>query len=204
MGKAIGEGRELLRLRGLNHFTLPVRDRYRSARFYVVVLNGEITHESDPDRVKKGLARSLQVGIQVCPGFEIDLFEQDYGQPRPEQAHPHHAFDVRAEDLMSWAEQLSRWRVPHAGPITRAGTKGAELYFDDLDGNHLEIHCSDYPARQELPLGPFDHRLLAFTEPWPPKDLAEEADRLLQESLERMKKRRNKGGQSSPDIDIWR
>ena len=39
MGKVTTEHPELLRLRGLNHFTLPVRNRYRAACFYVAVLS---------------------------------------------------------------------------------------------------------------------------------------------------------------------
>ena len=51
-----------LHIRGLNHLTVPVKDRYRAARFFIVVLGGEAHHESAPDRAAKGLARSLQLG----------------------------------------------------------------------------------------------------------------------------------------------
>ncbi len=70
-----------LHIRGLNHLTMPVKDRYRAARFYIVVLGAEAHHESAPDRAAKGLARSLQTGVRLAPGFEVDLFEQSYGQP---------------------------------------------------------------------------------------------------------------------------
>jgi len=39
-----------LHVRGLNHLTMPVKDRYRAARFYIVVLGAEAHHESAPDR----------------------------------------------------------------------------------------------------------------------------------------------------------
>ena len=32
----------LLHIRGLNHLTMPVKDRYRAARFYIVVLGARI------------------------------------------------------------------------------------------------------------------------------------------------------------------
>jgi len=35
-----------LHIRGLNHLTMPVKDRYITARFYVVALGGELHHES--------------------------------------------------------------------------------------------------------------------------------------------------------------
>lgn len=181
-----------LRVRALNHTTIPVRDRYKAARFYIAVLGGEAHHESAPDRVKKGLARSLQVGVRLCEGLEIDLFEQDYGQPGWDQSHPHHAFDVPAETLEQWAEQLKKWQVPFVGPMTRAGTGGAEIYFNDPDGNHLELHCSNYPSHESLPSGPYDKKLTVHDTPWPKPEVEEEANRLMEASLERMRARRKR------------
>jgi len=176
-----------LHIRALNDTTIPVRDRYKAARFYVVVLGGEAHHESDPDRVKKGLARALQVGVRLCSGLEIDLFEQDYGQPTWNQSHPHHAFDVPAEEMEKWADHLRKWKVPIVGPMTRAGTGSAEVYFNDPDGNHLELHCSSYPGHEKLPSGPYDKQLTVHKEPWPPKELEADANRLFETSLERMR-----------------
>jgi len=179
-----------LHIRALNHTTFPVRDRYKAARFYVAVLGGELHHESAPDRVKKGLARSLQVGVRICPGLELDLFEQDYGQPTWNQSHPHMALDVPPEDLEKWAEHLKKWQVPFVGPMTRAGTGGAEIYFNDPDGNHLEFHCSKYPGHEKLPSGPYDKQLTVHKTAWPPAELEAEVGRLFEASLERMRGRR--------------
>jgi catechol-2,3-dioxygenase len=182
-----------LHIRGLDHATLPVRDRYRAARFYIAVLGAEAHHESDPDRVKKGLARALQVGVRVSPRLEFDLFEQDYGQPAFEQSHPHHAFDVPPETLVTWAAHLKKWGVPHAGPMTRKGTGSAEIYFTDPDGNPLELHCVKYPGHENLPAGPYDKKITVHETPWPPAELADEADRLMEASLERMRARKRGG-----------
>ena len=76
-----------LHIRGLNHLTIPVEERYRAARFYIVALGAEAHHESAPDRVAKGLSRSLQFGIRMAANFEIDLFEQEFGQPDWNQSH---------------------------------------------------------------------------------------------------------------------
>ena len=62
-----------LHIRGLNHLTMPVKDRYRAARFNIVVLGAEAHHKSAPDRAAQGLARSLQVGVRLAAGFEVDL-----------------------------------------------------------------------------------------------------------------------------------
>ncbi|MGE5538218.1 MAG: VOC family protein [Gemmatimonas sp.] len=181
-----------LHIRALNHTTLPVRDRYKAARFYVAVLGGELHHESAPDRVKQGLARALQVGVRLCSGLEIDLFEQDYGQPIWSQSHPHHAFEVPPELLDQWAKHLEKWKVPFVGPMTRAGTGGAEIYFNDPDGNHLELHCSNYPRAAEVPSGPYDKKRTVHETPWPPAELEAEANRLFEASAARMRARRKR------------
>ncbi len=180
-----------VRIRGLNHFTLPVRDRYAAARFYCAVFNCEVDHESSPDRVAKGLARALQVGVKLCNGIELDLFEQHYGQPTVEQAHPHHAFDVAADDVPRWVEQLTYWQVPFVGPMTRAGTKGCEIYFNDPDGNHLELHCSDYPAelRERLAVGPYDKEQTVIHS-WPSAEREAEASSMLEAKLADLRARR--------------
>ena len=79
------------------------------------------------------------------------------------------------------------------GPVTRSGTKGAEIYFNDPDGNHLEVHCSKVPESQrgKYHVGPYDKSLCVHKQDWPPKELAAEAERLFQASLARMRQRRN-------------
>ena len=54
-----------LHIRSVSHLTIPVKDRYKAARFYVVVLGAEVHHESAPDNVKMGRSRSLQVGVEA-------------------------------------------------------------------------------------------------------------------------------------------
>jgi catechol 2,3-dioxygenase-like lactoylglutathione lyase family enzyme len=179
-----------LHIHSLNHVTLPVRDRYKAARFYVAVLGGEMHHASDPDRVKQGKARSLQVGVRLCSGLELDLFEQNYGQPNWDQSHPHQAFNVPADSLKNWAAHLKKWGVPIAGPMTREGSGAAEIYFNDPDGNHLELYSANYPDAASLPSGPFDKQSVVHQTAWPAPELEAEAARLLDASVERMHARK--------------
>ena len=176
-----------IRIRGLSHFTLPVRDRYVAARFYAAVLNGEVVHELDPEAVRLGRARALFLGVKLCDGIVLDLFEQPYGQPQVEQAHPHHAFDITADDVPVWLERLRYWQVPFVGPITR-GSPAIEIYFRDPDGNQLELNCRNYPAelRQALPKGPHDHHKTVI-EQWPTPERAAEANALLDAQLARLR-----------------
>ena len=181
-----------LHIRSVSHLTIPVKDRYKAARFYVVVLGAEVHHESAPDNVKMGRSRSLQVGVRVCPGLEVDLFEQDYGQPTWDQSHPHLALDVPTEDLDRWAAHLKKWRVPFFGPMTRGQSGSGEIYFNDPDGNNLELNCPKYPGAEKLHSGPYDNQVLIYKEAWPPPELKQEVERLFQASLERMRGRRQR------------
>ena len=49
-----------LHIRGLNHLTIPVKERYRAARFYIVALGAEAHHESAPDRVAASTTASIR------------------------------------------------------------------------------------------------------------------------------------------------
>jgi catechol-2,3-dioxygenase len=179
-----------LHIRSVSHLTIPVKDRYKAARFYVVALGAEVHHESAPDNVKAGRSRSLQVGVRVCPGLEVDLFEQDYGQPGWDQSHPHLALDIPTEDMDKWAAHLKKWRVPFFGPMTRGKSGSGEIYFNDPDGNNLELNCPKYPGAEKLHSGPYDKQVLIYKEAWPPPELEAEANRLFEASLERARKRR--------------
>jgi hypothetical protein len=135
--------------------------------------------------VKQGKARALQVGVRLCSGLELDLFEQNYGQPNWDQSHPHIAFNVPTESLPKWAAHLKKWGVPIAGPMTRAGSGAAEIYFNDPDGNHLELYCSSYPDHATLPSGPFDKKSVVHEKPWPAPAL--EAYARAQDEKERLR-----------------
>lgn len=191
MSEATAEATAAPRTLGLNHFTLPVRDRYKAARFYAAVFGATVDHESDPERVKKGLARSLQVGVVLPGGIAIDLFEQDFGQPAPQQAHPHHALDIAPAAVPAWVEHLTRWGVPFVGPMTRSGTTACEIYLRDVDGNNIELHCDDYPEelRAKLTVGPFDMARTTHDR-WPPPEREAEAEGRLQEEFARMRARK--------------
>lgn len=181
-----------LRISALNHTTFPVRDRIKAARFYVAVLGGEVHHASAGDRVSKGLARSLQVGVRLCPGVELDLFEQDYGQPEWDQSHPHLALEIPAQDMDQWVRHLEKWHVPFVGPMTRQGSGSAQIYFNDPDGNHLELYARNYPGSEKLPSGPYDKMLCVHKAPWPSALLEAQAALLLDSSMARMAERRKK------------
>ena len=182
-----------LHITGLSHATLPVRDRFAAARFYCAIFNCDIDHEIALDRVRPG-AGNIEVSINLCDSIQVGLFEQDFGQPGLDQGHPHHAFAVRAEDVQPWVEHLGYWGVPFFGPRSH-GPTNCSIYFNDPDGNHLELSCHGYPAEltAQLPRG---HETAAnglrgapALGAWPPPERAEEAEELLQAKLAAMRAR---------------
>lgn len=166
-----------LAINGVNHFTLPVRDHDKARKFYVEILGGEVTREPNWDMVRAGRSNSTALAVRVCEGVEMDLFYQPHGMGAPDQAHPHHAFYVQLpEELDAFRARLESEGVPTI-LVTRQQTPppqpgepcSVELYFNDPDGNHLEINCRNYPFREGMHVGPFDQWDVAYAwREWPP------------------------------------
>ena len=99
-----------LRLRCLDHFTVPVRDFNVGRKFYCEVLGGVVTQEPDWEPFHRGRTFGAHMGIQL---FEEDghlvLYWQPWGQPAADQMHPHRAFTVEsAERLDAMARKLAQ------------------------------------------------------------------------------------------------
>lgn len=155
----------VLRLDSLSHFTLPVRDLDRSEFFYTEVLGATFVHRSDPERVARGFAHSLQVHVRWGPA-DISLFRQPFGEPTIEAAHPHHAFTTKGSMIDRWVDHFASWGIPsvvvcrqHArrSEIKMGDGCVVELYFLDPDGNPLELDASEYPFSERVIWAPYDH-----------------------------------------------
>lgn len=154
------------KIQHLHHFTLPVRDLDRGIKFYCEVLGAELLRVTDPKDVERGLRSATHAWIRLGAYPRIDLFPQPYGQPELEQSHPHFAFSVSGPDLLECAKSLEQQGIPYDGP-TRLGPPGsATLYFDDPDGNHLELCCNEgYPEGAPIRIGPVNRKHLKYQ--WP-------------------------------------
>jgi catechol 2,3-dioxygenase-like lactoylglutathione lyase family enzyme len=162
-----------LKIQRLNHFTLPVRDHEVARRFYCDVLGAKVVHDVDWSGVKAGRNRSTALGVKLfdAPGV-LDLFSQPFGQPPTDASHPHFAFMVEnPEELDRFADRLRAFSVPFVGPLTRRNKESlrpgdrvpVELYFNDPDGNHLELNCSQYPYSEGMHVGPYDRWELLYS-----------------------------------------
>jgi len=155
------------KIRHIHHFTLPVRDLDRAIRFYCEVLGAELLKIRDPEEdAKRGVQTVRHAWIRLGAYPRIDLFPQTYGQPELEQSHPHFAFSVPGPDLLVCTQILAKEGIPYDGP-TRIGPPGsATMYFDDPDGNHLELCCSEgYPEGAPIRLGAVNRSHLGYH--WP-------------------------------------
>jgi catechol 2,3-dioxygenase-like lactoylglutathione lyase family enzyme len=167
-----------LTIEGVNHFTLPVRNHDKARKFYVEILGAEVRREADWASVKAGRSRSTAMAVRMCEGVELDLFWQPFGAGAPDQEHPHHAFYVQLpEELDAFRARLEATGVPtflvtrQQEPAPKPGDPcSVELYFNDPDGNHLEIDCRNYPFRPDIHVGPFDPWLTEYSWRHWPKD----------------------------------
>lgn len=140
------------RVLGVDHFTIPVRDMALAERFYIGLLGAELVMRVDEELLSRiggplpperraelqGPNTPIHTSIRFGEGPRIDLFLQTAHRPTL-SPHPHFAFGVRPEELVSLRAVLEQAGVPTDGP-RRLGPPGqASLYFNDPFGNHLEL-----------------------------------------------------------------
>lgn len=141
----------MIRLKKIGHVNLRVSDRERSKAFYIGVL-GLTLQEEDPDHPHGGTHLSI-------PGGE-DLHTLDLGQhrdpvgaqqPRRDQIGLNHiAFQVDSYEALREAYCTL---LEHGVEVTRFTdhTSQRSVYFQDPDGNGLEIYYEMPNAREIFP-----------------------------------------------------
>lgn len=157
-----------LRFHALDHFTVPVRDFNVARKFYAEVLGGVVTKEPDWGPFRRGRTLGAHAAVQLFHGAgHLVLYYQPWGQPAPDQSHPHRAFTVEgAEKLDEIIGRLKSADVPYVLLAEQSAAEGepvrASLRFRDPDMNQLEITCDPYPFRPGMRVGTFDPTSLYY------------------------------------------
>jgi catechol 2,3-dioxygenase-like lactoylglutathione lyase family enzyme len=137
--EAHGQEPRRLRIAGLHHITLLVRDAERSAAFYRNLLGlrlvEQATNDDDPD------ARHLVFGDEEGrPGTLVTCLEYpqlDEGSVGVGSTH-HFALAVESEEeLGGWRDWLASQGVPTTDVMERSRTKS--IYLRDPDGHIVEL-----------------------------------------------------------------
>lgn len=119
-----------MKLNGLNHLTLAVRDLERAWDFYALTLGCQ-PH-----------ARWDGGGYLSLDSLWLCLSLDPAAAPAP--GYTHYAFGVDTADFPAWRERLAaagvrQWRDNRS--------EGDSLYFLDPDGHQLELHVGSLASR---------------------------------------------------------
>jgi len=136
---------------GIGHVGISVTDLGRSVRFYLEVVGLELIRRSDDDERPFAF-----LGLEGAP--LVTLWQQAAGSADHRGAGLHHlAFTARrAEDLETFEQRLTAAGavIHHGGVVAHAeGRDSGGLFFEDPDGNRLEISVSSGLTGAPAPSG---------------------------------------------------
>ncbi len=128
-----------MRLKGIHHIALNVKDLDRAEKFYTDILGFQVTH-----RFNKGLNHlMLETGNAAIALFETPQLEvKEAMNLLSEDGYLHLAFESDPADFENIVKELKAKNITITGGPVKRGD-GESIYFNDPDENHLEIHCDN-------------------------------------------------------------
>ena len=124
-----------MKIDGINHIALNVRKLSRAELFYTKVLGFEVV-----SRVTDGTPHIMvNTGNSAVALFEAPDLEMDQHITQlSEEGYMHFAFGASKDQMDITLVDLKKENIEIEGPVSRGN--GTSIYFNDPDGNHLEIH----------------------------------------------------------------
>ena len=127
----------MLPIRGLYEVAVRVKDLARSEPFYLDVLDLEVGIR---DEQRNWLFLSAGGGAGMV------VLQEDKG----EWPLQHFAFTIEAQDIERAAALLRERGVEVEGPVVHQWMNSTSLYFDDPDGNKLELLALAAPEKASI------------------------------------------------------
>ena len=132
-----------MKLIGMHHIGVNVRDLDRALAFYTEVLGFEVTERYAED-IRHVMLATGSTGLHLFETRDLEL--QDALTTLSEKGHAHIAFETTRALFPGIIAELKRQQIPFKGPLVLG--RGESVHFKDPDGNHLEIRCEARPAKR--------------------------------------------------------
>jgi glyoxylase I family protein len=125
-----------VKLDGIHHIGMNVRNLDRAEKFYFEVLGFEVAQRYD-EKMRHSM---LDTGSATLHLFECRELEMDDAIDRlSSEGYAHIAFGTSREQFPKIIDELKSKNISFRGPLILG--KGESVHFKDPDGNHLEIRC---------------------------------------------------------------
>jgi len=130
-----------IKLNGIDHFALNVRNLYKSTEFYRDILGFDVVKTSS-------IQSKMRYVVLDAGNVFIDLFEMpdlDFGlaqKTMTDDGYLHFAFGISKENFEEAVRFLKEKNVRLDGEPRDHGD-GESVYFYDPDGHIIEIHVQD-------------------------------------------------------------
>ena len=135
----------MIRILGIDHVAVNVRDIDKAVEFYTKVIGLKIT-EREPS--KPGIEYFLDCGPSLIGIIQAKDLDQSHPFANEGLGANHFSFRVHAKDFDPMITRLEEHGV--AIEFAKKRAKSWSLYFYDLDGNKLEV--TSWPMEDDLPV----------------------------------------------------
>ena len=125
-----------MKLDGVHHIGVNVRDLDRAEEFYIDILGFQVV-ERYQDEIRHSMVDTGDTKNHLFESDDLNLDEAI--NCLSEEGYAHIAFGTSRDNFFEVMEDLKKHRIDFRGPLILG--KGESVHFKDPDGNHLEIRC---------------------------------------------------------------